>query len=94
MSAIGAIPSVASSGLSGIQQASARVDKAASEVASASLAGSDTVSISDAARNGGSSATPSIEGALGDLRIAKYQNAASIAVLKTGDQMTQDLLKL
>ncbi|HEX4338404.1 MAG TPA: hypothetical protein VH062_21005 [Polyangiaceae bacterium] len=82
--------------MAGIRSASDKLAASANTVVSAGLQAQDTVSVSDAARQAasGGGAPASITNALVDLRVARYQSAASIAVLRTGDEMTNDLLTL
>jgi len=89
-------PSAASSALSGIRAASDRLDKSAATVVSAGLEKADTVSLSAESRQAATSGTgtSSIVSGLVDLRVARYQNAASVAVLRSADEMTNDLLSL
>jgi hypothetical protein len=89
-------PSAVTSAIAGTRAASLRLDSAAANVMSASAPVDDTVSISDGARTaaqGGGSAG-AVATAMVDLRVARYQNAASIAVLHTADDMNRDLLTL
>ena len=90
-------PNAALSAIAGIRAASSRLDKAAAKVAAASIPQEDTVSISDGARAaaaGGDTTTHDVASAMIDLRVAKYQNATSIAVLRTTDDVTRDALKI
>jgi flagellar hook protein FlgE len=90
-------PPAATSALSGIRAASERLDTAAANVVSEMTGqGADTVSLSAESRAaaGGPERSGDIVQSMTDLRIAKYQNAASIAVLRTSDEMTQELVKL
>jgi hypothetical protein len=57
----------------------------------------DRVNVSAAAKEAaatGTSSTSGIEGAMVDLRVAKYLAVANIKVLQTGDEMTQELTNL
>jgi hypothetical protein len=90
-------PSASSSALAGIRAASQRLDSAAASVVSSTVPQSDTVSISGAARaaaQGGGGEAGGIASAMVDLRIARYQSAASVAVLHTADDATADLLRI
>ncbi|HVW25586.1 MAG TPA: hypothetical protein VHC69_09460 [Polyangiaceae bacterium] len=96
--ALSVAPNAAVSALAGVRAASARLNKAAANVAAASLPQEDTVTISDGARaaaaQGGDTSSHDIASAMIDLRVARYQNAASIAVLRTSDEVTEDALKI
>jgi hypothetical protein len=95
--AISAVPSAATSALAGIRAASERLDASAATLSSAvEPQRGDTVTLSAASRRAASSGgeAGAIAGAIVDSRIAKYQNAASISVLRTADDMTADLLRL
>jgi hypothetical protein len=89
-------PSATSSALAGIRAASLKLDASAAAVASASLPQGDTVSISAASRSAsaGGADAGGIASAMVDLRVARYQNAASVAVLRTADDATRDLLRI
>jgi hypothetical protein len=89
-------PSAVSSALGGISAASKRLDASAAKLVSEGLERGDTVSLSEAARQAstGGGEVRSIASAMVDLRIAKYQSAASVAVLRTADDMTRDVLSI
>jgi hypothetical protein len=97
--ALAVAPNAALSALAGVRAASERFDKAAANVAAATGPREDTVTISDGARaaaanSGGETGTPDLASAMNDLRVARYQNAASIAVLRTSDDVTREALKI
>ena len=89
-------PSAVASALSGINAASRKLDASAAKLVTQGLEQGDTVSLSEASRRasaeGGEVGT--IASAMVDLRVAKYQNAASVAVLRTSDDMTRDVLSI
>jgi flagellar basal body rod protein FlgF len=85
------LSTASASALSGLRSASDRVDQDASTVAVAGARASDTVNISAAARAGDRMDDVS---ALVDMRIARYQFAAQVKVLRTVDEMSQDVLGL
>lgn len=90
-------PNAALSALAGVRAASQRLDTAAANVAAASVPREDSVSISDGARAAaasGEATTHDVASAMIDLRVARYQNAASIAVLRTTDDVSRDALKI
>ena len=88
--------SASSAAIAGIRNASDKMDQAAATVARAGFEAEDTVSVSDGARSAPKSGTETgqIASAMVDMRVAKYQQAASVAVLRTNDDMTKDLLSL
>jgi hypothetical protein len=95
--ALAVAPNAALSALAGVRAASQRLDKAAANVAAASIPREDTVCISDGARAAaasGDTTTHDVASAMIDLRVAKYQNAASIAVLRASDDVTREALKI
>jgi hypothetical protein len=94
MSSISA-PSAVSSALGGINAASRRLDASAAKVAFQSFQG-DTVAVSDAARQAPSagSGAGNLASAMVDLRVAKYQAAASVAVLRTANDVSRDVLRI
>lgn len=96
--ALAVAPNAALSALAGVRAASERLDNAAANVAAATIPKPDTVTISDggraAARGGADGSTHDVASAMIDLRVARYQNAASIAVLRSSDEMTRDALKI
>jgi hypothetical protein len=94
------VPSARSSALTGIRSASDRLDAAAANIVRETTSwGKDSVSISPDARAAASSASSvggvgGVAEAIVDTRLAKYQNAASVAVLRTADEMTEELVNL
>src|SRR5262249_29429614 len=96
--AISSVSSVAASAVTGIRAASRRMDNAAATLSSAVSPppAGDTVTISAASRQAaaGGGESGAVAGAMIDLRVAKYQSAAQVAVLHTADDMTSDLLSL
>ncbi len=91
--------SASNSAIAGIRNASDKLDQAAADVARAGFQTEDRASLSDAARAprdsaAGGTETGRLAGAMVDMRVAKYQQAASIAVLRTSDEMTKDVLSL
>lgn len=85
------LSSAAASAISGLGAASAKIDRAAATVAAAGARASDTVEISDAARKGGGMDDVK---ALVDMRMARYELAAEVRVLRTVDEMSDDLKHL
>jgi hypothetical protein len=83
--------------MAGIRAASDRLDASAATLSSAvAPVAEDKVTLSGAsqqAANAGGEAG-AIAGAMVDLRISRYQNAASVAVLRAADDMTMDLVRL
>jgi hypothetical protein len=95
--AIQSVRSASASALSGIRAASDRLNAgAASLISQMTKQNGDTVSVSAEGRAavGSGGDTGDIAQSVVDLRMAKYQNAASITVLRTADEMTQDLVNL
>lgn len=90
------VPSSAtSSAVSGIRAASERLDAAAANLATRSVPrGGDMVSLSAESRAAAVAGPGDVARDVVDLRIAKYQSAASIAVLRTADEMTRELTSL
>jgi hypothetical protein len=91
------------SAIAGLNQASGRFERSAAQVAR--LAGAPsaaesavTVSISAEARGPAptedSTSHASLEGAIVDTRIAKYQFIANLKVLQTGDEMAREVTRL
>ena len=89
--------------VAGLNQASGRFERSAAQVtrlagAYSAADGAATVNISAEARGPArvednlSKAT--LEGALVDTRIAKYQFIANLKVLQTGDEMAKELTKI
>lgn len=83
------LPSAAASAVSGLRRASEQIDRAAVTVAEAGIALSDTVSISSGARE---DPAPDAVSALIDMRMARYNAAAQVAVLRTVDEVSSDVL--
>jgi hypothetical protein len=91
------------SALAGLNQASGRFERSAAEVtrlagAYSAAESAATVQISAEARGPAAVQDPvsegTLEGALVDTRIAKYQFIANLRVLQTGDEMAGELSKL
>ena len=91
------------SAIAGLNQASGRFERSAAEVtrlagAYSAAESAATVQISPEARGAATVDDPeshqSLEGALVDTRIAKYQFIANLRVLQTGDEMAAELTKL
>jgi hypothetical protein len=101
MAEMRAIPSASASALTSLRGASNRLDSAAATIsATGAIENNDTVSLSTAARNAGQHGNEGgNEGgdfpqAVVDLRVARYQASASIAVLRTVDAVSRDLLDI
>jgi hypothetical protein len=96
--ALAAVPSAAASAVAGIRAASDRLDASAATLASALTPprGEDTVTLSGAARQAATAGgeAGAVAGAMVDMRISRYQTAASVAVLRASDDMTTDLVRL
>jgi hypothetical protein len=94
--AIQGVPSASASAVSGIRAASDRLAGAANLISAMTRQSSDTVAVSAEGRAalGSGSDTGDIAQGVVDVRMAKYQNAASIAVFRTADEMTRDLVNL
>jgi hypothetical protein len=89
------VSSASASALSGIRAASSRLNVGAGKLVSqTTLQHNDTVSVSEEGRVAAGSGSDDIAQGVVDLRLAKYQNAASIAVFRTADEMAQDLVNL
>ena len=91
------------SALAGLNQASGRFERSAAEVtrlagAYSAAESAATVQISPEARGAApvedSESKGTLEGAMVDTRIAKYQFIANLRVLQTGDEMADELTKL
>jgi len=91
------------SALAGLNQASGRFERSAADVtrlagAYSAAESAATVQISAEARGAATvddaESNKSLEGALVDTRIAKYQFIANLRVLQTGDEMAAELTKL
>ena len=91
------------SAIAGLNQASGRFERSAAAVtrlagAYSAAESAATVQISPEARAvaapADSESKGTLEGALVDTRIAKYQFIANLRVLQTGDEMAQELTKL
>jgi hypothetical protein len=95
--AIQGVSSASASAVSGIRAASDRLGTgAANLISEMTRQSSDTVSVSAEGRAalGSGNDTGDVAQSMVDLRMAKYQNAASIAVFRTADEMTRDLVDL
>jgi flagellar basal body rod protein FlgC len=94
--AIQGVSSASASAVSGIRAASERLETgAANLISEMTRQTSDTVSVSAEGRAAlGSGSDTGVAQSMVDLRMAKYQNAASIAVFRTADEMTRDLVDL
>jgi hypothetical protein len=92
MSRIDGIGAAAASAYAEIRDAGSRLAGSAATIASASLPAADTVTISDAARAAGGSQGDLVS-ALTELSLAPKQTAASVAVLRTIDEMSEELLR-
>jgi len=87
------------SAIAGLHQASARFERSAAQVTRLAAAESaDPVDISRQARGAAQGkekeASPTLESAIVDTRIAKYQFMANLRVLQTGDEMSREVAKL
>jgi hypothetical protein len=91
------------SAVAGLNQASGRFERSAAQVtrlagAYSAAESAATVQISAEARGPApaqdSESKGTLEGALVDTRIAKYQFIANLRVLQTGDEMADELTKL
>ncbi|MEI9953705.1 MAG: hypothetical protein WDO74_33175 [Pseudomonadota bacterium] len=91
------------SAIAGLNQASGRFERSAAEVtrlagAYSAAESADTVEISAEARGPApvqdNQSNATLEGALVDTRIAKYQFIANLRVVETADAMTSELSKL
>jgi hypothetical protein len=91
------------SAIAGLNQASGRFERSAAQVtrlagAYSAAESAATVQISAEARGPASvqdsESNATLEGALVDTRIAKYQFIANLRVLQTGDEMAGELAKL
>ena len=91
------------SAVAGLNQASGRFERSAAQVtrlagAYSAAESAATVSISPEARGDApvqdSESNATLEGAIVDTRIAKYQFIANLRVLQTGDEMESELSKL
>lgn len=94
-----AVSALFSAAVVGIQNQMNAMNGAAEQVliASTNTGGSDSVSISGAAKQaaaGGGGPAPSLESGLTNLNMAKYNAVANMKVLQTGDQMAQDLTNI
>jgi hypothetical protein len=96
MAEVSGLSSASCAAISGIRDASRRLDLAAVSVARAGVLGEDTVTLSDKARNASAAtqATGDLARAMVDLRVARYQTQSSVAVLRTADDMTRTLEQL
>jgi hypothetical protein len=96
MACVSGLTSANGAAIAGIRNASDKLDQAAANVARAGFEAEDSVSVSDGARAASrpDTQTGEIATAMVDMRVAKYQQAASVAVLRTSDEMTTDLLTL
>jgi hypothetical protein len=94
---------ISESAVAGLNQASRRFERSAAQVTR--LAGADsaaqsaaTVNVSAEARGPAPTqddeANATLEGAIVDTRVAKYQFIANLRVLQTGDEMESELAKL
>ena len=91
MPRIDGIGAAAASAYAGIRDANSRLAGSAATIATAAHR-SDTVTLSDEAR-ADSGAQPDLASALTDLRLAPQQAKASVAVLRTLDEMSEELLR-
>ena len=91
------------SAIAGLNQASGRFERSAAQVtrlagAYSAAESAATVQISAEARGAApvqdTQSEATLEGALVDTRIAKYQFIANLRVLQTGDEMAGELVKL
>lgn len=83
------LSTAAASAISGIRRASDQMDQAAETVAASGVAASDTVTISAGAKAG--QGTDEVS-ALVDMRMARYNAAADVSVLRTVDEVSSDIL--
>jgi hypothetical protein len=92
VSKIAGLGTTAAAAYAGIRNANARLAGAAETISRAGTPAADTVTISDAAR-----AARGPEGdlvsALTDLTLAPQRSAAAVAVLRTLDEVSEDLLR-
>jgi len=89
---IGSVRDVFFSGLQGLRAASDKLYRAANSVERGFVeTPSDSVSVSREARSAATS-EPDVLGGLVDLRVARYAAAASLAVLRTADEMSATVL--
>ncbi len=91
VSKIDGLGAAAASAYAGIRSANARLAGSADTISRAAFPSPDTVTISDEAR-AAASGPDDLVTALTDLRLAPKQTAASVAVLRTLDEMAEDLL--
>lgn len=91
------------SAVAGLNQASGRFERSAAEItrlagAFSAAESAVTVNISAEARGPApvqdTESNATLEGAMVDSRIAKYQFIANLRVLQTGDEMASELVKL
>jgi hypothetical protein len=92
VSKIDGLGAAAASAYAGIQKANERLAGSAATISRALLPSTDTVTISEAARAAQSSEADLVS-SLTDLTLAPQQTAASVAVLRTVDEVTDDLLR-
>jgi len=97
------VRSVTESAVAGLNRASARFERSAAQVTrlAGALSAADTavsVNISSEARRPAptqdNESNATLEGAIVDTRIAKYQFIANLRVLQTSDEMSDELSKL
>ena len=100
---VGMVRPLFEAAVAGLNQASGRFERSAAQVTrlagnSSAAESAATVSISAEARGPlateDTSEKASLEGALVDTRIAKYQFIANLKVLQTGDEMSKELAKI
>jgi hypothetical protein len=91
VSRIAGLGTTAAAAYAGIRNANARLSGAAETISRAGTPAADTVTISAAARAGRASEGDLVS-ALTDLTAAPHQSAAAVAVLRTLDQVSEDLL--
>jgi hypothetical protein len=90
VSKIDGLGAAAASAYAGIRNANARLARSADTISRAALPSPDTVTISPEAR--AASGQDDLVSALTDLRLAPQQSKASVAVLRTLDEMSEELL--
>lgn len=85
------IARASSSALAGVQREFQRFERAAAQIArSGGAGGTDSVQLSEAARQGPQgSESGSLESALVDVRISKYVAIANLKVMKAADELSK-----
>lgn len=83
------LPYASAAAIAGLKNASDQLDRSADTMVASGAGESDTVTLSAGAK---AAPGPDEVGALVDMRMARYNAAAQVSVLRTVDEVSSDLL--